>query len=173
MRVGTLATASALMVAGVGRRIGFPCAMAEVYQVASRPRVALKEGGFPAEVGQNARLGSNARGAVQDAASVVGTGGARAERARPSRTVVSSPATADDHVWAWRVVIDGDTIVTIESSDRGPTEMRGGTFAVSGTNLDMSLSCPDAFSVSVPFTATGNELWLFDPSEPNIKVYSR
>jgi hypothetical protein len=85
---------------------------------------------------------------------------------------VYAPATADENVRQDRIVIEGNTIVNIRS-ESGTTALIGATWVVDGTDLVMSVECPEATEIRVPFTATETELRLFDPSEPNLKVYVR
>src|SRR5690606_34793114 len=89
------------------------------------------------------------------------------------RFEVYSPATADDHVRARRMVVSGDTIVSIMADDGGEAEIIGGTFTTSGTDLQISLECPAEAAVTLPYTATATELWLFDEDEPNVQVYEK
>jgi hypothetical protein len=84
---------------------------------------------------------------------------------------VYSPGTADANTREERLIVDNGTIVSIRSNNDGPAEIIGSTFTVNGTNLDFTVECPSSTSVQIPFTATDTELWLFDPSEPNLKVY--
>jgi hypothetical protein len=88
------------------------------------------------------------------------------------RFEVYAPATADDHVRARRFVISGDTIVSIEVDDGVADPIQGGTFTTSGTNISFAISCPQEGAVTLPYTVSGDELWLFDPSEPNVQVYA-
>ncbi len=90
-----------------------------------------------------------------------------------ARFEVYSPATADGHVRARRMVVSGDTVSIVQVDDGAAPEQIGGTFTVSGTNLVVTLACPQVTEVSVPFSATSDEIWLFDPSEPNLQVYVR
>lgn len=67
-------------------------------------------------------------------------------------------------------MIAGDTLVDIQSKT-GTDEILGTTWVVDGTDLVLSVACPQALELRVPFAATDTELWLFDPDEPNVKVY--
>jgi hypothetical protein len=89
------------------------------------------------------------------------------------RFEVYSPATADDHTRAERLIISGDTLISIRSNNGGPDEIIGAKVTVNGTNLDFSVSCPMAGSIAVPFTATDTELWMFDPQQSDIKIYAK
>ncbi len=90
-----------------------------------------------------------------------------------ARFEVYMPARADQHVRARRFVIAGDTIVSINVDDGVEQPIMGGTWTSSGTDLAIAITCPTAASVTLPYTATGTELWIFDPSEPNVQVYTR
>jgi len=89
------------------------------------------------------------------------------------RFEVYSPATADDHTRAERLIISGDTLISIRSDNQDPDQIIGSTFVVNGTNLDFTVICPSSGSISVPFTATDTELWLFDPQQSDVKIYAK
>lgn len=86
---------------------------------------------------------------------------------------IYSPGTPDANIRNWRLVVEGDTLITLQPGSEEVPEIMGGTYHVDGTDLQVTLACPQSGSFSIPFTATQNEIWLFDPSEPNIKVYVR
>jgi hypothetical protein len=90
-----------------------------------------------------------------------------------TRFEIYAPATADDHIRRRRIIFDQGTLVSVNQDDADPVQVRGGTFSVSGAQLMVELSCPDEASAAVPFTVSGDEVWTFDPSEPNIQVYQR
>lgn len=89
------------------------------------------------------------------------------------RFEIYSPATADEHMRARRLVFSGDTAVSINVDDGVPDPISGGTWSTSGTNLSFELTCPTPASITLPYTATGTELWLHDVTEPNLQVYSK
>lgn len=47
-----------------------------------------------------------------------------------------------------------------------------GSYTVAGAELQLAVTCPAAAEVAIPFTAAGGELWIFDPSEPNVQIYT-
>ncbi|MFN7145250.1 MAG: hypothetical protein ACK4YP_15865, partial [Myxococcota bacterium] len=89
------------------------------------------------------------------------------------RFEVYTPATADDHARARRMVFEGDTVVAINVDDGAPQPILGGTWSTGGTDLSFAITCPTTGTVTLPYTASGDELWLFDPEEPNVQVYTR
>lgn len=89
------------------------------------------------------------------------------------RFEIYSPASADDHQRQRRFVVSGDTIVAVNTDPGAAPEILGGTFTTDGTELKFAISCPESGEFSMPYTATQHELWLFDPSEPNLQVYAR
>jgi hypothetical protein len=86
---------------------------------------------------------------------------------------VYSPAQADEHTRAWLLEIAGDKVASINVSDGGPKQVVAGTFTTSGSTLTLEIDCPGSMSKSLPYTATSNEIWLFDPDEPNLQVYAK
>ncbi len=90
-----------------------------------------------------------------------------------SRFEVYAPATADEHVRNNRIDLKGGRMVVQTQNDSGAPTIMGGTATPNGTNLDVEIDCPSSSSASIPFTASGTELWIFDPSEPNVQVYTR
>ncbi len=86
---------------------------------------------------------------------------------------VYSPAQADDHSRAWLIEIAGNKIATVNVSDNDPRRLPAGTFTTSGSTLTLQLTCPGAMSKSLPYTATANEIRLFDTDEPNMQVYTK
>jgi hypothetical protein len=84
---------------------------------------------------------------------------------------IHSPAVADAHVRKRMISIDGTSIAVVNQDDGGEVVRSSGTFAVSGTSLVISATCPaGAGSTSVPFTATDTEIRLF-ADEPNVQIY--
>lgn len=86
---------------------------------------------------------------------------------------IYSPASADDNVRQRRFVVMGDTIVSISSDPGSSEEILGGTFVTEGTDLKFAIACPQSGDFVMPYTATDDELWLFDPSEPNLQIYAK
>ena len=65
-------------------------------------------------------------------------------------------------------------VVTVSTDYTGAApEIIGAQLTTSGTDLLLEVACPTVTQGAVPYTATADELWLFDPSEPNLKVYLR
>jgi hypothetical protein len=86
---------------------------------------------------------------------------------------IYSPATADDHVRARLLLIEGGNVTAVNVDDGGVPEINGGTVVISGTEITFSVSCPAAASVVIGYTATATELWLFDATEPNVQIYTK
>ena len=91
------------------------------------------------------------------------------------RFEVYSPGNADATLREERLVITGDTLVSVRSRQEPnePDEVIGSTYTIEGTNLVTTIECPGTGFIMVPFSVDAVELWLFDPVEPNIKVYVR
>lgn len=92
------------------------------------------------------------------------------------RFEVYAPAEADGNQRANRIVIAGDvfTSVNVDVDDGGSVTVSGGTWASASAELALDVTCPAAGgAASVPYTVSLDELWIFDPSEPNVQVYVR
>jgi hypothetical protein len=46
-----------------------------------------------------------------------------------------------------------------------------GTFTTTGPALTLTQSCPVTGTITLPYTATATELWLFDISSGNMEVH--
>jgi len=90
-----------------------------------------------------------------------------------SRFEIYPNASADSNTRANRLEIRGGILTSVNRSNNGAAEIKGGTVLASGTTLSVTITCPTAAVAAVMYTAAAGELWLFDPSEPNVQVYSR
>lgn len=87
---------------------------------------------------------------------------------------VYAPGTADSHVRARAIVIEGSQLTTINVDDNAPAVISQGVVNTAGTNLDVTFSCPNAgANVQIGYTATATELWIHDTDEPNVQKYTK
>jgi hypothetical protein len=89
------------------------------------------------------------------------------------RFEVYAPGSADGNVRNERLIVSNGALTSISSDNGGPDEIIGALLTPNGAMLDLDVVCPIATAAQVPYTATPTELWLFDPSEPNLKVYQK
>ncbi len=80
---------------------------------------------------------------------------------------------ADEHVRARLLLIEGNQVTFVNVDDGGEAMVGAGTYTASSTELQFDVTCPATDSVTVQYTATSTELWLFDLSEPNVQIYTR
>ncbi len=91
------------------------------------------------------------------------------------RFEVYAPARADEHVRRRRLYVSGNQMVSVNHDDDDPVQAVGGSFRVEGTSFVATIDCPAGVDAQIapPFTAADDEFWIFDPSEPNVQVYTR
>lgn len=85
---------------------------------------------------------------------------------------IYSPATADENTRARAFLIEDGALIHVKVDNGGPQAVLAGTFTVSGTSLTIEQHCPGVGAGAVSYTATANELWLFDEDEPSIQIYT-
>lgn len=90
-----------------------------------------------------------------------------------SRFEIYPNATADANTRTNRLELRNGVITSVNRSNAGAVEIRGGSYVTSGTMLAFSITCPTAGTIALPYTATATEVWLFDTTEPNVQVYAK
>jgi hypothetical protein len=86
---------------------------------------------------------------------------------------VYSPAVADEHTRARALEVVDGRVASLNVDDGSSLQVSAGTIVANGTEIDFSIDCPEAAQVTIPYTQTPDQIWLFDPTEPNVQVYTR
>ena len=89
------------------------------------------------------------------------------------RVEIYAPAMADTSKRRSLLEIEAGTVRSVEQYDEDPIDFIAGTYSTMGTDLALSITCPEVFSGAVPYTASGKELWIFAPASSSISVYER
>lgn len=72
-----------------------------------------------------------------------------------------------------RFIFKGPTVRHILTDPGSPEKFEGGTYTTQGSDLLVMLTCPFNIEAALPYTVSGDELWLHEPDELSIRVYKR
>ena len=81
------------------------------------------------------------------------------------------PGSVDDYKRQETLKFAGNKIEQAGKGYDGKESTAAGTYSTSGAMITISVTCPGAQSVALPYTATPTEFWMFDVSDGNKEVH--